>query len=341
MDETTAKWWDRSLNPFVGCAKTSAGCRLCWAERCASTRLLHHPSYQGVVDEKGWTGKVRKVPSGVRKIAGVKKGIIFLCDMGDIFHGDFAEASVRFRQVVAGIAKGAHKGSTARFCVLTKRAATMERVVMWFLAQPDTLDDWKRALSERIWLGVSAEHSDALAQRVHHLYGLPCAGTFISAEPLLGSLRMGGQTTLRGVLMAAPRPGACVCGTGHGFTRCPYTGGVARASHRTDAGCEGFVREKGAGIDWVITGAESGPGAVPPDFGWFAEIVRDCIDTCTPLYVKQVGAHPYVLQASMHEPEHVTIEQRGHGGCMQAWPEELRVRQWPVRLRQEASAWSK
>jgi protein gp37 len=341
MGDSGSKWWHRSLNPFVGCQKASAGCRLCWAEQVATTRLRHLPAYRGVVDDAGWTGEVKEVPGGLDRVSAVRKGIVFLCDMGDIFHGEFGSVRVRFRRVVASIADGARHGSTARFCLLTKRAAMMAKCVEWLMAQPDTVDDWKRALSDRVWLGVSAEDGDTLAWRACYLYGLPCAGTFISAEPLLGSLRRGGGVTLRGVIMGAPSPAACTCGAWHGFIRCPYTGGVARMSHRPETHCDGFVRVKGGGIDWIVTGAQSGVGATAADLEWFGEIIRDGVDTCTPIYMKQVGARPYVRRGAAGAEERVVIPQRGHGGDMAGWAEELRVRQWPLRLIMEAKRWSK
>ena len=340
MAESGSKWWHRSLNPFVGCTKVSEGCRLCWAEQVAKTRLRHLPSYQGVVDDRGWTGEVRGVQGGLRRVESVRKGIVFLCDMGDLFHGGFDEVSVGFRSVVIAVLAGARKGSTARFCLLTKRAAMMARVVQGFVEQErqeTTLDDRRRALRERIWIGVSAEHSAALAERAPYLYGLPCAGTFISAEPLLGSLRRGGDATLRGVIMGAPTPSACTCGAWHGYTRCPYRGGVARDAPTAVTRCQGFVRERGAGIDWVIAGAETGGGAVHPDIEWFGEIVKDCVDTGTPLYVKQLGAHPYARRGA--DERHADIGAGGRGTDMGKWPEELRVRQWPLRLILEAKRW--
>jgi protein gp37 len=340
MADSGSKWWHRSLNPFVGCQKHSEGCRLCWAERVASTRLLSHPSYRGVVTDKGWTGLVKQVPDGLRRVASVRKGLVFLCDMGDVFYGERPEVLRRFDRILRAIAAGARAGSTARFCLLTKRAAMMASVVHDLARSPGVSDDTKWALG-RVWLGVSAENGDALAERVHHLYGLPCAGTFISAEPLLGSLRRGSGITLRQAIMAAPRPAACTCGAWHGFTRCPYTGGVAQQLHRKDVECSGFVREQGGGIDWVVTGAESGPGASPSDVEDFVEIVKDCADTCTPLFVKQLGARPYARRGAGGVEDRVVLPQHGQGGDMSGWPEELRVRQWPHRLIMEAKKWNR
>lgn len=44
-----------------------------------------------------------------------------------------------------------------------------------------------------------------------------------------------------------------------------------------------------AGIDWVIAGGESGPGARPPEPDWIRDIRDNCIDSGTPFFFKQWG----------------------------------------------------
>jgi protein gp37 len=43
------------------------------------------------------------------------------------------------------------------------------------------------------------------------------------------------------------------------------------------------------GIDWVIVGGESGPGARPMDPGWVLEIRDQCLDARVPFFFKQWG----------------------------------------------------
>lgn len=43
------------------------------------------------------------------------------------------------------------------------------------------------------------------------------------------------------------------------------------------------------GIDWVIVGGESGPGARPMDPGWVTEIRDQCLDAKVPFFFKQWG----------------------------------------------------
>lgn len=43
------------------------------------------------------------------------------------------------------------------------------------------------------------------------------------------------------------------------------------------------------GIDWVIVGGESGPGARPMDAGWVRDIRNQCLDAGVPFFFKQWG----------------------------------------------------
>jgi len=72
------------------------------------------------------------------------------------------------------------------------------------------------------------------------------------------------------------------------------------------------------GIDWAIIGGESGPGSREMDLGWARELVSRCREAGTAVFVKQLGA--------------VAGRELGagpKGGDMSAWPEDLKVREFP------------
>lgn len=88
--------------------------------------------------------------------------------------------------------------------------------------------------------------------------------------------------------------------------------------------------EKGdvmAPVDWVIIGGESGPGARPCNVGWIHDLVRQCKAAAVATFVKQLGKLPYVELGG----EKLAMEFQGpKGGDMRIWPEDLRVREFPV-----------
>lgn len=67
--------------------------------------------------------------------------------------------------------------------------------------------------------------------------------------------------------------------------------------------------------DWVIVGGESGPGARPCDVEWIRSIVRECRESDTPVFVKQLGS-----RLGLRDPK---------GADPSEWPEDLRVRKTP------------
>ncbi len=72
------------------------------------------------------------------------------------------------------------------------------------------------------------------------------------------------------------------------------------------------------GIDWIIVGGESGPGARPFDPEWAASVVAQCHAAGTATFVKQLGARPIGLKLTDRK-----------GGDWNEWPVNLRVRQFP------------
>lgn len=64
-------------------------------------------------------------------------------------------------------------------------------------------------------------------------------------------------------------------------------------------------------LDWLIVGAESGPGRRPCKIGWVRDIVGQCKAASVPVFVKQLNIDGRVSKD------------------MAEWPEDLRVRQFP------------
>lgn len=73
-------------------------------------------------------------------------------------------------------------------------------------------------------------------------------------------------------------------------------------------------------IDWLIVGGESGPKARPCSVEWIRSIARK---TRKPIFVKQLGAKPTSYDREMRIRE-------SKGGDPSEWPQDLRVRDFPV-----------
>ena len=78
------------------------------------------------------------------------------------------------------------------------------------------------------------------------------------------------------------------------------------------------------GIDWCLTGGESGSHARPYDPTWAISLIKECRSKGIAPFVKQMGepwAKTYRLK---HGKSHK------HGGNPDEWPAHLRVREFPV-----------
>jgi protein gp37 len=200
-----------------------------------------------------------------------------------------------------------------------------------------------------VWLGVSVENQAAADDRIPDLLDTPAAVRFLSCEPLLEELSIFNS------------PSDADAGAPVGLIRRD----VQLKPHDVNGPAE-YDALWEPGIDWVIVGGESGPGARPCDVGWIRDIVQQCRAAGVPVFVKQLGARPvrtvrgsWINELQRHGPDiqqpygraacwacrteeckllwpgvppHVKrwlpLRDR-KGGDMSEWPEDLRVREYP------------
>jgi protein gp37 len=116
-------------------------------------------------------------------------------------------------------------------------------------------------------LGVSVENQQAADERISDLLATPAAMRFVSLEPLLSSVDLGRYLSIHCV---APRDGrnhkVNMPGDHHG-DRCMFA----------------------LGLDWVVLGGESRPGARPMPTEWARSVRDQCISAGIPYFHKQNG----------------------------------------------------
>ena len=285
-DHTHIEWTDATWNPITGCSVVSAGCKHCYAMRLAGTRLRHHPSRAGLtrptIVGPVWTGDVRFNEDWLdQPLRWKKPRRIFVCAHGDLFHEAVPDAWIDRVFAVMALAP------QHTFQVLTKRPERMKAWVRNERSLDVVLQHWKnRKAGQHTWplpnvhLGVSAENQATADERIPLLLQTPAAVRFISAEPLLGPLN------LRLFLPFATR------------------------------GRGGPAREKG-GLDWVIAGGESGPGARPSHPDWFRSLRDQCQAADVPFFFKQWGEWAPNCLCDTAQPHPMTPRPKpGSPGCM-------------------------
>lgn len=257
---TTIEWTDRTWNPVTGCTKVSPGCDHCYAETIAH-RFAGSKAFPNGFDVTQHEARLSQ-PLRWRRPARV-----FVNSMSDLFHADVpGEFIARVFAVMALTPQHT-------FQVLTKRHARMRALLSnrEFVA---LVDEHREQLRPgcgdfawplpNVWLGVSVENQKWADIRIPALLETPAAVRFLSCEPLLGPVDL--KQAVR--TMGSER--------GHGLT--------ASFIHVGDC-CRKFH-----GIDWVIVGGESGPGARAMDLSWASQIVEQCQHSGVAAFVKQLGS---------------------------------------------------
>jgi len=365
-------------NPLLGCREVSAGCRNCYAARLIGTRFSKNPKlpmYHDIATTAAnghphFTGNRRMVPDRLDEPLRARKGRkVFVCDMGDLFFEGHPFESIA---AVFGVIAAAPQHT---FQVLTKRPERAAEFFAWvgsYLSTPGagvgaTVHPFavctraaqeympgRRELSAEanyarrpvggslpwplpnVWIGTSVEDQASADKRIPHLLRVPAVVRFLSMEPLLGPVDLDEWIC----------PTALGRGMAHRETREARGEPGHEAAYRVGGdikeawACETCdVRDTGGkGLHWVIVGGESGPKARPFDLAWARAIMKQADDAGCAVFLKQLGAHPFVEVHGVHAERIRPPRVRdSHGGDPAEWPADLRVRRFPSPTRSGGS----
>ena len=241
MGDTRIEWAEKVWNPVTGCSWISPGCDNCYARRMAK-RLA------------GRCGYPKDNPFAVTfhedrlndPLRWIKPKRIFVCSMGDLFHESISFDSGVYRRIFDVMSKTPQHS----YMVLTKRPEKMAWALAPFLGD---------IVPDNLWVGVSAEDSVALRERVTWLLRIPAKVRFLSIEPMLGPVDL------------------------------PEAIGMAMLD--LDMLCGGDQ-----GIHWVIVGGETGPNARLINPEWLFSVVRQSRSANVPLFVKQISGRNHTCR---------------------------------------------
>lgn len=332
-DKSAIEWTDATWNPVTGCTRVSAGCAHCYIERTPPFRMAGRRFE--IVDNVSTTGVLLHPDRLEQPLRWTRPRRVFVCSLADLFHED-----ISFEYILR-VFRTMRDSPQHVFQVLTKRPERMAQfIALWRSSQPGT-DVYPSEPEPNIWLGVSIENA-RYTWRADVLREIPAAVRFISAEPLLGSLytdssgeRAASHSTARSLARSVVEGGS--------DDQEPGMGARTRAPLNLD------------GIDWIIAGGESGPGARPMQVEWVREIIRaatplDSAPLTTAVFVKQLGAKPIISREELAAMCAVGIKcEHGYdvcpecdagetelpmvdrkGGDWDEWPHDLRIRDFPA-----------
>ena len=276
-DGTGISWTDATWNPVVGCTKVSPGCDNCYAIRTAR-RMIANPNpavsqaYAGTEAGGEWTGKVNLLADRLdQPLRWRKPRRIFVNAQSDLFHGAVPDDFIaRAFAVMACTPRHAYQVLTKRHGRMRSllrsddfRPAVEDAMLGIVAAYPTGRTRYKAWPLPNVWLGVSVEDQATADLRIPALLDTPAAVRWVSAEPLLGPVD----------LRLSHRLDHCTCW--------PYLGAHERHC--------GYEPGEWSGLDWVVVGGESGPGARPMHPEWARSLRDQCASAGVPYFFKQWG----------------------------------------------------
>lgn len=288
MGEVThIQWTDHTFNPWEGCTKVSPGCAHCYAEtrnkrfagganwgKGAPRRRTSVSNWNMPLkwdrDARGEGKATLECPSCRAPWKDCECGFaqrnprVFCASLADWLDD---EVPIEW---LADLLELIRKTLNLDWQLLTKRpenwAKRIEAAQGWHFDHGDRnvagwLWDWlkHRKPPANVWIGTTVEDQQRADERIPLLLSIPAKVRFLSCEPLLGPLDLRAQGWLATVYQSGGREEPVEYDLGRG------------------------------GIDWVICGGESGPGARPMHPDWARSLRNQCKDAVVAFFFKQWG----------------------------------------------------
>lgn len=311
------EWTEQTWNPIVGCSIVSPGCTNCYAMKMAARlEAMGVPHYAGLTQSSKagavWTGKMALAPEKIllEPLRRRKPTMYFVNSMGDLFHEDVPDEWIDRVFAVMALCP------QHTFQVLTKRSARMREYMQtwgatgWTSQRKYRVGDQIKTIAPpmdavtaigrlvdaplpNVWLGVSAERQKEADERIPDLLATPAAVRFVSAEPLLGPIDF---TSIPTACLAAPS--ACC----RDQAKLDALRGIQWCQR---AGAYGYPKKDHLpqGLNWLIVGGESGPGARPMHPDWARSIRDQCAAAGVPFFFKQWGSWGVTYDRDQEDPD--------------------------------------
>lgn len=170
------EWTHDTFNPWRGCVKVSPACTHCYAETWAKRTGKPIWGPEAAREQAAEAYWKKPLDYNAAAILGGAPRRVFCSSLADVFE-DRAELVAPRQRLFELI----EYTDGLDWLLLTKRPENMTRLA------PAA---WREAWPHNVWAGTTAEDQDWYNERWRHLSMVPAAVRFISAEPLLGPLRI-------------------------------------------------------------------------------------------------------------------------------------------------------
>jgi protein gp37 len=316
--KTGIQWTDATWNPVVGCTKVSQGCKHCYAKTIHDLR--HKAFLAGKKVAAQYAHPFETVQLKPERLTAPlswrKPRRIFVNSVSDLFHDD---VPFEFIAQVFAVMSLAERHT---FQILTKRPERMLAFFAWVASEGERLKDLP---THDAWDGTNVVTHHACQVNLGDAFDRALsavADDFPPAWPLenvwLGVSVENQAAADERIPLLVKTPAAVR------FLSCePLLGPVdLKGSLRKLMWRTG---ESPLWIDWVIIGGESGKDARTFYLEWAESLIDQCRAASVPPFVKQIGARAFTGGVI---PQPYSIG--GHGDDMERWPNNLRVREFPV-----------
>ncbi|WP_186095646.1 phage Gp37/Gp68 family protein [Burkholderia gladioli] len=268
-ENSKIEWTDHTFSPWMGCTKISHGCDNCYAEAMMDTRL--HKVQWGPRGQRirtsaaNWREPVRWNAQHEKFFAAHgRRQRVFCASLADVFDNAVDPAwRVDLFQLIADT-------PNLDWLLLTKRIGNVRSMIesaAFSTVGTGALNMWltqwamTRTPPSNVWLGATIVNQEEADRDIPKLLAVPARVRFLSMEPLLGPVDLN---------QALPPFHCDTCDADYG----------ALSAHASGTPI---------GIDWIIAGGESGPGARPAHPAWFRSLRDQCAEAHVAFFFKQWG----------------------------------------------------
>ncbi len=282
------EWTTHTFNHVRGCDKVSAGCKNCYAEVSAPSRVAKAKgiptwganaarivaSESMWAEPEKWERQAAAIDTAWKHDADLAiprppRPRVFCASLADVFE-DYKGGNVCDKDgnkvyddltpVRARLFDLIRRTPHLDWLLLTKRPENVMRMLMQAAIWSDThepnypftrdwLAEWGNGTPpHNVWIGTTTENQEAADQRIPELLKISATVRFLSCEPLLGAVDLG----------------------------------IGEPKYRTSQSYH-------ATIDWVICGGESGANARPMHPDWARSLRDQCAAADVPFLFKQWG----------------------------------------------------
>jgi protein gp37 len=298
---TSIEWTEQTWNPTTGCDRISPGCTNCYALTMAKRlKGMGQAKYQNDGDSRtSGPGFGLTVHPDVltEPLRWRKPRKVFVNSMSDFFHARVPRPFLaRVFAVMAATPQHTYQ-------ILTKRPERAARILPDLCTCGSGHPPGEHFRSSMEWAATSHSptYVPGLEHGIYHRSGWPLPNVWIGT-----SIESDTYTRRIDHLRATPAAVRFISAE-------PLLGPLPSADF--------------TGINWVIIGGESGPGARPFDPQWAADLIDQSRKAGAAPFVKQLGS--VWARDTTYAGKTVAAHGDTKGGKPEYWPANLRVREYP------------